>query len=249
MTRRVPGIAVAVVFVVATTGAALADGLTHTPTRPLATALVESLPALVLGVAAARCAGRGARLFALAMLVLACGVVATSGVRTDGATIILVMLFVVSVLLTVAFLRLAADVPNRWRAVVLALVPLAVLAGLLAAVAVDRGQSLSTTKCGVDSCAYAGFGIALVLGAALELILLAVIVAALGADLRAGAGAALFAVGLNLLLVVAPTWSQYQGIAGVAVGYGGLGVSALPWFMPRRAKSVNVPLSAPEPAL
>ena len=117
--------------------------------------------------------------------------------------------------------------PRGTSAVALALVPLVVLAGLLAAVAMNTEQSVSRTKRGVDDCAYAGFGIALVMGAAFEVMLLAVIVDAPGADLRAAAGAALFAVGLNLLVVVAPTWSQYQGVAGVAIGYGELDVATL----------------------
>ena len=248
MTRGIPRIAVAMLFAAAITGAALIDGLTHASTRPLATAVVVGLPALVLGVATALSARHGARLFGLAMLVLAFGIVATSGVQPDGSAMTLVALFVVSVLLAAAFLRSAAGEPNRRRAVVALLVPLVVLAGLLTAVAISTGQSASRAKCGVDNCAYAGLGVAFTLGAAFELILLAVIVAALSAGLRTRAGAVLFAVGLNLLLVVAPTWSQYQGVAGVAVGYSGLGLAALPWFMPPRAKRVNVSLPVPEPA-
>lgn len=248
MTRHGAGIAV-VVFVAAATAAALTDGLTHTSTRPMAAALVEGLPALVLAVATGWSAGRGARLFALAMLALAFGVVATSGVKSEGTAMVLVVVFVASALLALAFVRSASIIPNRSRAVALALAPLVALAGVLVTVAIVTGRSVSSTRCGVDNCAYPGLGAAFALGAAFELALLAVTVAALGADMRAGTGAALFAVGLNMLLLVAPAWSQYQGIAGVAVGYAGLGLAALPWLMPRRAKGANVSLPAPQPAL
>lgn len=248
MVRHGAGMA-AVVFVAAAAAAALTDGLAHASTRPLAAALVEGLPALLLAGATGWSRGRGARLFALAMLALACGVVATSGVKSDGTAMVLVVLFVVSALLVVAFVRSAFGSANRSRAAAVAPVPLVALAGVLAAVAIVTGQSVNRSTCGVDNCAYSGLGAAFALGAAVELTLLAVIVAALGADLRAGAGAALFAVGLNMLLLVAPAWSQYQGVAGVAVGYTGLGLAALPWLMPRRAKGVNVSLPAPQPAL
>ncbi len=228
-------------FAAATTGAALTDGLTHASTRPLATALVEGLPALVLGVVAAVSARRGARLFGLAMLVLACGIVATSSAQVDEPAMVLAALLAVGVLLAAAFLRSVPAAPNRRRSVVISLlIPVVALAGLLTAVASFAWASLARTKCGVDNCAWTGLGIGFALGAACELTLLAVLLAALGADLRAGAGSALFAIGLNLLLVVTPARSQYQGVAGVAIGYTGLGMAALSWFVPRRAKRVNV---------
>jgi hypothetical protein len=249
MTQRVPRIAATVVFIAATIGAALTDGLTHTSTRSWTTAVVEGLTALMLGAGAVLSAGRGARLFGLAMLVLACGIVATSGVQPDGSLMILVTLFGVSVLLTAAFLRSAGGAQTGRGTAVPVIVSLVVLAGLLTVVAVNSARSLDSTRCGTDNCAFSGLGIVLALSAAFEVMLLTALVAALAADRRAGAGILLFAAGLNLILAVAPTWSQYQGVMGVAVGYTGLGLAVLPWFMPRRAKWVNVPTPAPEPTL
>jgi hypothetical protein len=237
-------------FAAATTGAAIVDGLTHSSTRPLPTAFVECLPALTLGATVLLSTGRGARSFGLATLALTGRIVATSGTQPSQPLIVLVSLLVASGLLLAAFLQSAAAsrAPSHRRTLSM-VTPLIVLAGVLTAIGIGTTASLSRTRCGVDNCAYAGLGIAFLLGAAFELTLLAMIVAACSADLRAGAGAALFAVGLNLLLAIAPTWSRYEGVVGVAVGYTGLALTALPWFAPRRAKGMDVSLPEPEPAL
>jgi hypothetical protein len=248
MTQGAVRISAAVLFAAATVGAAVTDGLMHTSTRPWAGALGESLPALVLGAAVSVSARRGRQLFAVAMLLLAGGIVATAGVQPEGIAIGLSTLFAVSALLAAAFLRARGGAPGRHGASWL-LVPLLALAAFFTAAAIGTARSLNQTKCGVDNCAFAGVGIALTVGLAFELTLLALVVAAAGAHPRAAAGAALFAIGLNLLLAVAPAWSQYQGVAGVAVGYAGLGLAAVPWLTSRRARESELLPHTPGPAL
>jgi hypothetical protein len=247
MTQGAVRISAAVLFAAATVGAAVTDGLMHTSTRPWAGALGESLPALVLGAAVSVSARRGRLLFAVAMLLLAGGIVATAGVQREGIAIGLSTLFAVSALLVAAFLRARSGTPSQHGASWL-LVPLLALAAFFTAAAIGTARSLNQTKCGVDNCAFAGVGIAFTAGLAFELTLLALVVAA-GAHPRAAAGAALFAIGLNLLLAVAPAWSQYQGVAGVAVGYAGLGLAAVPWLTSRRARESELLPHTPGPAL
>lgn len=228
--------AVSAVYGMTVAAAAVADAVASSSTRALLAAVIEAIPALVLAAAVSWAAAAGSRRrgaipFTVAMVLLACGLLATSGAQPDAAVLTVGTLFVASGTLTLAYLRTMS--PRRRQTALAVLM----LPGLLVVIAASIGLSaltaMSRTRCGVDSCAFTGLGIAFTLGLACEGTFLMALVMALAADLRSGAGVLLFAVGANLLLVVAPQWSRGQGIAGTLLGYAGLALAALPWLAPR----------------
>jgi hypothetical protein len=106
---------------------------------------------------------------------------------------------------------------------------------LVCALCLLKTASMTSGKaCGVDGCAFAGLALAIGVAFTAEFSLLVVLGPAFGADWRAGLGVVLYGVGVNLLLAVAPSWSQYQGVMGVAFGYTGLWLAAWPWLAPLR---------------
>jgi hypothetical protein len=228
---------VSAAYAAATAASAVADGSAQLPTRAVPAAVMEAIPAFLLAVLALRAgtAGsqrRGALLFAVAMTLLAAAVVVTSGTHANGIALTVGALLAVNAVLAVAYLRVLSAWPRRRRAATAVLL----LPCLLAALGTASAVSLARTpiaSCGVDSCAFNGIGIAYGLGIGCECAFLVALVPALAADLRAGLGVVLFGVGTNLLLVVAPQWSQAQGVIGVVFGYAGLALAALPWLAPR----------------
>jgi hypothetical protein len=238
MNGRHVAAAVGVAYVAATVVAAMADATAPSTSRALSTAVLEAVPALLLAALTLRGGGtgprpRGAVLFAVAMALLAGAVVVTSGTHTDDVAPTVGALLAVTATLAAAYLRVLSA--SRRQAAAAALL-LLLLPGLLAVLAsLDAVSLASTTRagCGVDSCAFNGLGIAFALAVACECALLVALIPALATGLRAGLGVVLFGVGTNLLLVVALQWSQYQGVMGVAFGYAGLALIALPWLAPR----------------
>ena len=237
MNGRLVATAVGVTYAAATAAATVADATTHSSSRGLPAAVIEAVPALLLAALTLRGGGagpqlRGAVLFAAAMALLAGAIVVTSGTHTDDVTLTVGALLAVNAALAAAHLRALST--SRRQAAAIALF-LSLLPGLLAVLASLNAVSLTNTPragCGVDSCAFNGLGIDFALAAVCECTLLVALIPALTTGLRSGLGVVLFGVGTNLLLAVAPQWSQSQGVIGVALAYVGLALTALPWLSP-----------------
>lgn len=235
MTR---GFITAITYAALTAAAAAADGLNHPTTRAPSTVVIESLPLPVLLAVAVR-ASRGGRRrhgalpLGVAVVALGAGIVGTGGRHADADLFAVGSFVVANLALAVAYLSvIAAGRSGRhaWSiAVLLALPTVACVFGLVSLMSLG---GTSGKACGVDACAFAGIGLAIAVGFTVECTLLVALASGFGAGWRPGSGVVLYGVGANLVLSVAPQWSQYQGVMGVALGYAGLWLAVWPWIRP-----------------